>query len=632
MTAALRENLKASMAEKDLGVRAAARAAGLDHGGLSRFLAGKNDTLALGSVTALAGALGTTVAELLGEAGSADGDIIQLRLEQIDRGGLNPRRRFDPLAMAELEASIREHGVLQNIVVKASRSGEDRYEIVAGERRVMACLAIKTVGDWPEGGTVPSRLVEADDTKHLVLALLENLNREDLTPFEEAEAFACLRDQLDWSTLQIAEAIRRTQRHVQLRLQLLELSPPARNALVEGLIGPAVARHLARLDEAGQQSMVDRIKAGSLAADERQVRLAVGRWQESKAAGEEAARALGQLDMEDELDEEEDGGEDDARSEQVFDSAWSWERGDIHPAWPAGANEHGVYTRDTCQILEHDTGRAEAQIFVVQGTDGRYRACHAFSFHSASIGMIGSGGLPSVRDHGHEWAHQAVATAAGALANRMADLVKRADEPERKRSEARKLYIWARDTVTALMPSLLSRISQLETPPTLETQKRSATPAAPEPEQQEPEIPAPAPAEQVAAVRDALAEEPLVALRVLAASMMACTGPVRVRPMLASACHSELGRLLDQDNQVWPEISKVFQGGDLVELKGDEGPVGLYQALRALTTGRLLELVARLTAIRVGPADCIEWDGKSLLGLIHEDLGLDLEKKEEAAE
>lgn len=621
MTAALRDNLKARMAEKVLGIRPMARAAGLDHGPLSRFLAGKKDTLALDSVAALAAALDTTVGQLLGEPTElVDVDHMRLRLDQIDVGEVNPRGYFDHDRITELAQSIGEHGVLQNIVVRQSLSA-GRYELIAGERRVRACLMLADSGDWPESWRIPAVLIAADDSKHLVLALLENLQREDLRPFEEARAFSKLRDDLGWNTEKIAAAIHRTQRHVQQRLQLLTLAPAAQHALCDNLIGPAVARHLARLPEPGQQSMIDRIKAGTLPADEQRVRQAVGAWLAAKEATDEARQSSGQIDIEERFDDAEA-----VEPESYFQDAQDWLEAPSPTDWPAKPNKFGVYPHEICQLLFFEDLHGEAEIRIVQAkVDGLYRASFSYSLHMGG----GAGGLPSNRDPGHEHAPDAVAQTATALANSMADISARGHTTDRAQRTARHIFVWARGIVEDLEPDLLDRITAFRSPARKEA-PRDTTPAPPA--NSKPDIPAPAPAETVAAVRDGLSEQPWVALRVLAASMMECHGPVRIRPMLASTCHSELGRHLDQNNDVWREISKVYQGGELVELKGNEDTVGVYEAVKLLPTDKLLELLAHLTAIRIGPADCVDWQGKSLLGLIYDDLGLELHQKGEAAQ
>ncbi|WP_448207264.1 ParB/RepB/Spo0J family partition protein [Azospirillum sp. sgz302134] len=183
------------------------------------------------------------------------------RLPEIRRSVLNPRKTFDPEALEELAASIAANGLLQNLVLRAvEEDGITWYEVVAGERRYRALHILAERGQWDiTKANVPGKLIEADDAKHLALALLENLQRKDVNAMEEAEAFASLiaLDPSKWSTKAIADQLGCTQRHIQQRLALVEkLGEPAQAALRDGKITFSQARVLTMVPSAEQAKLV----------------------------------------------------------------------------------------------------------------------------------------------------------------------------------------------------------------------------------------------------------------------------------------------------------------------------------------------------------------------------------------
>lgn len=198
-------------------------------------------------------------------------DLIALRL--IAPSPLNPRKIFNPAGLAELADSIAAHGLLQPLEVRAVPAGTIRplsdvphaalpcYQIVFGERRFRALALLAREGRLPLAlaGGIPCRLVDIDDRAHVERALIENLQRSDVTAGEEADAFAFLRD-LGASTAEIATAIGKSgksgQRYVQQRLQLVaRLAPEVRAALddPEHPLDFARARVLATTDDAARQ-------------------------------------------------------------------------------------------------------------------------------------------------------------------------------------------------------------------------------------------------------------------------------------------------------------------------------------------------------------------------------------------
>ena len=161
---------------------------------------------------------------------------------------LNPRGDFDEAALDELAASIRRDGLLQNLVVRPAEPYEGgpftMHRLVAGERRWRAIGKLIAAGHWPRDKALPCNVVDLDDTGHAVIALLENLQRRDLKPLEEARAFRRLVDDHKFKTADIADRINATQRVVQQRLQLLELDAADQKRLDEGKLTLEQARQI----------------------------------------------------------------------------------------------------------------------------------------------------------------------------------------------------------------------------------------------------------------------------------------------------------------------------------------------------------------------------------------------------
>ena len=172
--------------------------------------------------------LGRGLEVLIGGAGEPE--LLHLPVEAIHPNPRQPRRRFEPEATSGLAASIRSRGVLQPVVVRPR--GEGGYELIAGERRWRAAR---------EAGvpTLPAVVRQADDRDTLLLGLVENVAREDLSPIEEARAYASLLDEFELSLGDVAEQVGRSKAGVSNRLRLLELPDEvlwmlARGELTEG--------------------------------------------------------------------------------------------------------------------------------------------------------------------------------------------------------------------------------------------------------------------------------------------------------------------------------------------------------------------------------------------------------------
>ncbi|HCU58220.1 MAG TPA: stage 0 sporulation protein J [Anaerolineaceae bacterium] len=171
--------------------------------------------------------------------------ITQIPIEQIQPNPQQPRSQMNEEALEELAASIREHGIIQPLIVSPT-PGSDQYTLVAGERRLRAAtLASLTM--------VPVILRTVNELEQLELALIENVQRADLTPLETAEAFRQLVDNFSLTHEQIAERVGKSRTSVTNTLRLLNLPEQVRRALAEGLISEGHARTLLGLSTAQAQ-------------------------------------------------------------------------------------------------------------------------------------------------------------------------------------------------------------------------------------------------------------------------------------------------------------------------------------------------------------------------------------------
>ena len=159
---------------------------------------------------------------LIGGAASSP-ELIQLPVGSIRPNSRQPRRRFDAVGISELADSVRAQGLVQPVVVRAAEGGA--WELIAGERRWRAARVAGLA-------TIPALVRESDDRDSLLLALIENVAREDLSPIEEARAYAVLMDEFALSLGDVAERVGRSKPTVSNRIRLLDL-PEDVIALVE---------------------------------------------------------------------------------------------------------------------------------------------------------------------------------------------------------------------------------------------------------------------------------------------------------------------------------------------------------------------------------------------------------------
>ena len=166
-------------------------------------------------------------------------DIVEVNLNDLRSNPYQPRRSFDEDKLKELAESIKEFGVLEPIIVKKSIKG---YEIVAGERR---CKASRIAGL----STIPAIIKDFSDEDMMQIALLENIQREDLSAIEEAEAIANLVNLLGISQEELARRIGKSRSYVTNMIGLLKLPKSVKNDIVDGLISMGHARSLSKLED-----------------------------------------------------------------------------------------------------------------------------------------------------------------------------------------------------------------------------------------------------------------------------------------------------------------------------------------------------------------------------------------------
>lgn len=205
--------------------------------------------------------LGRGLAALIGEIdrpeasvkmASADGKV---PIELIGPNPRNPRRTFGEAELADLAQSLREHGLVQPVVVRPAPGLKGRYEIIAGERRWRAAQLAGL-------GEIPIILRDVDDRVALEIAIVENVQRSDLNPIEEALGYQRLIDDHGYTQADLGQVIGKSRSHVANTLRLLKLPSDIRDMLVDGALSAGHARTLVTVaDPAG---LARKIVAGGL--------------------------------------------------------------------------------------------------------------------------------------------------------------------------------------------------------------------------------------------------------------------------------------------------------------------------------------------------------------------------------
>ncbi len=186
--------------------------------------------------------------------------VVKLRLSQVEPKSDQPRQHFDPEALSQLADSIAANGVLQPILVREEENG--LYQIIAGERRWRASkLAGLT--------EIPALILEADDLRTAQLALIENLQREDLNPYEEAQAYQTLLTQFDLTQEDVAGRLGKSRSAIANSLRLLDLPECIAGMLREGKLSAGHCRALLGLkDKTGIEALAQRTIARNLSVRE----------------------------------------------------------------------------------------------------------------------------------------------------------------------------------------------------------------------------------------------------------------------------------------------------------------------------------------------------------------------------
>ncbi len=199
--------------------------------------------------------LGKGLSEIIDSAPQSATNVVMLRMDQIRTGRFQPRASITEAALEELKASIKRSGVIEPIIVRPIAHGT--YELVAGERRLKASQAIGLQ-------EVPSIIKTLSDREALECSLIENVQRENLNPLEEAKGYARLLDEFGYTQEDIATAVGKDRATIANLLRLLSLPEPIRQGVLNGTITAGHAKALLSVaDHARQMELYHRVVAGS---------------------------------------------------------------------------------------------------------------------------------------------------------------------------------------------------------------------------------------------------------------------------------------------------------------------------------------------------------------------------------
>ena len=181
----------------------------------------------------------------------SDRDTVKyIKIHDIMPNANQPRKTFNEEKIEELAASIREHGIIQPIVVRRHKSG---YEIVAGERRWRAAMRA-------ELSTVPCLIRELDDEQNMLIAIIENMQREDLNPIEEAEGLAQMMDHFGMTQEQVSKSVGKSRPYIANSMRLLKLPAYIRDSIADGRLSAGHGRTLVTVaDEERREKLWHRI-------------------------------------------------------------------------------------------------------------------------------------------------------------------------------------------------------------------------------------------------------------------------------------------------------------------------------------------------------------------------------------
>ena len=186
--------------------------------------------------------LGRGLSSLIGDSELSDGKS-KISVSSIVRNKYQPRKKFDKESLEELTNSIKERGMIQPIVVRRSEDQDEKYEIVAGERRWQAA---QNAGLHE----VPAIIIKVDNLKSLEFAIIENVQRKDLNPIEEAEGYKRLIDDFRYDHEKVAKFIGKSRAHISNCLRLLSLPKEVIELIIEEKISQGHAKILVGLENA----------------------------------------------------------------------------------------------------------------------------------------------------------------------------------------------------------------------------------------------------------------------------------------------------------------------------------------------------------------------------------------------
>lgn len=184
-----------------------------------------------------------------------DGELRQVPIDLIQRGRFQPRRDMDPAALQELADSIRQQGVMQPVVVRPIAEG--RYELIAGERRWRAT-------QLAELDSIPAIIRDVPDEAAIAMALVENIQRENLNPIEEAFALQRLQEEFGLTQAQVAEAVGKSRTTITNLLRLIGLAEDVRLMLEHGDLEMGHGRAMLTLSPEQQMQVAKQVVAKSL--------------------------------------------------------------------------------------------------------------------------------------------------------------------------------------------------------------------------------------------------------------------------------------------------------------------------------------------------------------------------------
>ena len=187
--------------------------------------------------------LGRGLSSLIGDSGSKSKQS-NLKIDDIISNPFQPRKIFDEEKLNDLTNSIKERGIIQPIVVRPSKSQDEKFEIIAGERRWLAAKKANL-------DSVPVVILNVDDEKSLEFAIVENVQRQDLNPIEEAKGYQKLIDEFNYNQEKLSKFIGKSRSYIANSLRLLSLSPDVIDHMEKGNLTAGHARALIGVPNAG---------------------------------------------------------------------------------------------------------------------------------------------------------------------------------------------------------------------------------------------------------------------------------------------------------------------------------------------------------------------------------------------